>query len=256
MHCRCHRIGRRECMSTRATVASSAAICTAELPAPTIETRAPANSPGLRYCATWRTRPPKASMPGIGGVYGASKLRDATMTRCARTSNPVAPRRESVRCLGQRRDSSLVSDVRVQPRCIAGEVVHDLIAMRIPIRVGWEPRGRATARTGRARTASASSSTEAMIRQARWRRRGSSTQFPICGGAGRLPCALLPANGSGRSLAGERGDQSFNAGADVVADRPHSVDALTGGVVELPVLVALARVVGAGVAAPHRDYDV
>ena len=43
---------------------------------------------------------------------------------------------------------------------------------------------------------------------------------------------------------------------DLVADGPDGVDALAGGVVELPVLVALAGEERAGVAAAHGDDDV
>src|SRR5680860_606222 len=62
----------------------------------------------------------------------------------------------------------------------------------------------------------------------------------------------------GRSL--DRGqefaDELLDAGLDVVADDADGVDALAGRVVELPVLVALAREVGASVAASHGDHDV
>ena len=43
---------------------------------------------------------------------------------------------------------------------------------------------------------------------------------------------------------------------DLVADPPHRLEVLAGGVVELPVLVLLARVDRAGIAAAHRDHDV
>jgi hypothetical protein len=42
----------------------------------------------------------------------------------------------------------------------------------------------------------------------------------------------------------EVGDQVFDAAADFVADRADGVDALAGGVVELPVQVALAGACG------------
>ena len=51
-------------------------------------------------------------------------------------------------------------------------------------------------------------------------------------------------------------DESFDQLIDLVADDPNSSDRLAGGVVELPVEVALAGEVGAGVAAAHRDDDV
>jgi hypothetical protein len=43
---------------------------------------------------------------------------------------------------------------------------------------------------------------------------------------------------------------------DVVADRPHHLDALPGRVVEFPVLVALAEEDRAGIAAAHRDDHI
>ena len=51
-------------------------------------------------------------------------------------------------------------------------------------------------------------------------------------------------------------DEDLDAAADLVADRADGVDAEAGGVVELPVLVALAGEDRAGVAAAHRDDDV
>ena len=43
---------------------------------------------------------------------------------------------------------------------------------------------------------------------------------------------------------------------ELVADPAHRLEVLAGRVVELPVLVALARVDRAGIAAAHRDHDV
>src|SRR5690606_27482441 len=54
----------------------------------------------------------------------------------------------------------------------------------------------------------------------------------------------------------ELADQPLDARADLVTDRADGVDPLPGGIVELPVLVALAGEDGAGVAASHRDHDV
>ena len=51
-------------------------------------------------------------------------------------------------------------------------------------------------------------------------------------------------------------EERLDASADLVADRADLVDAEAGGIVELPVLVALAREERAGVAAAHRDDDV
>ena len=50
--------------------------------------------------------------------------------------------------------------------------------------------------------------------------------------------------------------QTADALPDLVVDRPYGLDALPGGVVEVPVLVALARKDRAGVAATHGDHDV
>ena len=46
------------------------------------------------------------------------------------------------------------------------------------------------------------------------------------------------------------------ASADLVAYGPYGGDVLAGGVVELPVLVAFARVERAGVTAAHGDHHV
>lgn len=54
----------------------------------------------------------------------------------------------------------------------------------------------------------------------------------------------------------ERGDEGLDPAADLVPDRAHRLDALAGGVVELPVLVPLAGEEGALVAAAHRDDHV
>ena len=43
---------------------------------------------------------------------------------------------------------------------------------------------------------------------------------------------------------------------DLVANPTHCLDVLTGGILELPVLISLARVDRAGVAAAHRDHRV
>src|SRR5436190_14789028 len=43
---------------------------------------------------------------------------------------------------------------------------------------------------------------------------------------------------------------------DLVSDPPHRLEVLTLGVLELPVLVSLSGIDGAGVAAAHRDHDV
>jgi hypothetical protein len=51
-------------------------------------------------------------------------------------------------------------------------------------------------------------------------------------------------------------DEGFDGTADLVADWPDTVEILACGVVEDPVLVAFAGIVGAGVAARHGDHDV
>ena len=51
--------------------------------------------------------------------------------------------------------------------------------------------------------------------------------------------------------------QAFDAAANLVSDAADHVEAFSGWVVEDdPVFVAFARVVGAAVAAAHRDDDV
>ena len=50
----------------------------------------------------------------------------------------------------------------------------------------------------------------------------------------------------------EVGEQGPGTAIDLVADRPHRLDALAGGVVEVPVLVSLPGIDRARVAAPHR----
>src|SRR5690349_11743761 len=64
--------------------------------------------------------------------------------------------------------------------------------------------------------------------------------------AQRSPC------GSGAQLT----DELLDPGADLIANGPNSLDALACGIVEDPVLVALARIPAAGVAAAHGDHDV
>ena len=52
------------------------------------------------------------------------------------------------------------------------------------------------------------------------------------------------------------GDEALHPAVDLVADPPHRLEILAGGIVQLPVLVPLARIDRAGVAAAHRDHDV
>jgi hypothetical protein len=54
----------------------------------------------------------------------------------------------------------------------------------------------------------------------------------------------------------EFGEECLDSGLDLVADGSYGVDSLAGGVVELPVEVALAGEVGAFVAAAHGDDDI
>src|SRR5688572_26967949 len=61
---------------------------------------------------------------------------------------------------------------------------------------------------------------------------------------------------SGGGLDAEALEQSEDADADLVADRAHGFHALTCGVLEGPVLVALAGEDRAGVTAAHGDHDV
>ena len=62
---------------------------------------------------------------------------------------------------------------------------------------------------------------------------------------------------SARTHASSRSrDEPLHARVDLVADPAYRLEVLSGRVVELPVLVALARVDRARVAAAHRDHDV
>ena len=76
------------------------------------------------------------------------------------------------------------------------------------------------------------------------------------GPRGRGPHSGWRARPSGLSRHGKFVEQLLDAVADLVADRSDGFDAHAGGIVELPVFVASARVVRAGVAAAHRDDDV
>ena len=62
----------------------------------------------------------------------------------------------------------------------------------------------------------------------------------------------------GRSVAAKfkRSNQVGDAARDLVSDRPHGPEWLSGRVVQIPVLVALARIELAGVPATHRHHDV
>src|SRR3954470_6682562 len=62
--------------------------------------------------------------------------------------------------------------------------------------------------------------------------------------------------GGALSGRGEVGDQRVDARGDLVAYFADGLQVLAGRVLELPVLVALARIDGAGVSAAHRDHDV
>src|SRR4051795_8214260 len=52
------------------------------------------------------------------------------------------------------------------------------------------------------------------------------------------------------------GQKPLHSIGDLVSDPAHRVEVLAGGILELPVLIALARIDGAGVSAAHRDHDV
>src|SRR5882724_9726115 len=66
--------------------------------------------------------------------------------------------------------------------------------------------------------------------------------------------ASAPARGSGGPS--EALQEHADPPLDLVADGPDLLDAPARGVVELPVLIALARIDRAGVAATHGDHDV
>src|SRR4051794_2744360 len=73
------------------------------------------------------------------------------------------------------------------------------------------------------------------------------------GVAGGFNCLAGTSSAAGGQQVGE---ERFDAGSDLVADRADGGDAEAGGVVEFPVLVAFAGEDRAGVAAPHGDDDV
>lgn len=54
----------------------------------------------------------------------------------------------------------------------------------------------------------------------------------------------------------EVGEERPDATVDLIADRADGIDALTGGILEIPIEVSLAGVVGASVAAAHGDDDI
>src|SRR5215468_9211373 len=58
------------------------------------------------------------------------------------------------------------------------------------------------------------------------------------------------------ALIDELADQGLHPDVDLVADATDGREVPARGVVERPVLVALARVYGAGVTAAHRDHDI
>src|SRR4051794_34390621 len=68
--------------------------------------------------------------------------------------------------------------------------------------------------------------------------------------------ALSTPSGGLRPLGRELLDEPSDTDGDLVADPAHAVEVEAGGVLELPVLVALPRVDRAGVAAAHRDHHV
>jgi hypothetical protein len=48
----------------------------------------------------------------------------------------------------------------------------------------------------------------------------------------------------------------LDAGVDVVADAAHHLHRLAGRVLEFPVLIALARIDGAGISTAHGDHHI
>lgn len=63
-------------------------------------------------------------------------------------------------------------------------------------------------------------------------------------------------HGKGSARGPKFGDEFLDAATDFVADGAHSIEALPGWVVELPVEVPLAGEDGADVAAAHGDDDI
>ena len=93
----------------------------------------------------------------------------------------------------------------------------------------------------------------AAVRATRWMRPNRAGDRRCLAGDRAAQLSRDPAL---RGLESEAADELLDAVADLVADGADGVDALAGGVVERPVLVALAGEDRAGVAAAHRDDDV
>src|SRR5918999_2988475 len=74
--------------------------------------------------------------------------------------------------------------------------------------------------------------------------------------SGRLMVTSCGSVRGSRALREQLVDQRLYALVELVADPPDRLQVLAGRVVERPILVALSRVDGAGIAAAHRDHHV
>ena len=91
-------------------------------------------------------------------------------------------------------------------------------------------------------------------RRPSWRRSPRSRRRP-----GRMWPGPRPAPGApdqARCIRRQLAEQEPHPLLDLVADPAHGLEVLAGGVLELPVLITLARIDRAGVAAAHRDHGV
>jgi hypothetical protein len=57
-------------------------------------------------------------------------------------------------------------------------------------------------------------------------------------------------------FAGPAPQQNFHATLDLISDRSYGIHALAGRILEIPILIALSRVVRASIAAAHSDHDI
>jgi hypothetical protein len=92
--------------------------------------------------------------------------------------------------------------------------------------------------------------------------RGAFVEAGVVATAGRdLNPPSSPPEATGRLaalLAGrdQLAQELLDAGVDVVADAAHHLDRLAGRVLELPVLIALARIDRTGISTTHGDHHI
>ncbi|RUP66004.1 hypothetical protein SSPNP10_22455 [Streptomyces sp. NP10] len=135
--------GPRVASVTRAVTASSAAICAAELLAPTTTSRPPVKGAGLRQSAACSTCPVNSARPGSAGRGGRPKVQgsrdDGTRPEPVATFEDHAERKSGPAYGG---DAPSGADVGVQAVGIGGEMGHNLVAMRVAVPVGAGERHR------------------------------------------------------------------------------------------------------------------